>query len=241
MKTLFLTAILAMTMVSCNNKAKETETNATEGTESTSQLFACPMHPEVTGKKGEKCSKCGMELTEPVAQSKPDKNTQEPSLNNSKAKVGVLGADTSVTPLDYVNDIVICYLNLKNKLVKDDSEGAAEKGKILLASFNRLDTKTLNANQKKAYIDIAEDAKEQAEHIAENAGKLDHQREHFILLSKDINDLIKMFGSKMQLYQDYCPMADDGKGAIWISETKEIKNPFYGSKMLTCGSLKKTL
>ena len=27
------------------------------------------MHPEVTGKKGEDCSKCGMELTEPVAQS----------------------------------------------------------------------------------------------------------------------------------------------------------------------------
>jgi|LakWasM104_HOW12_FD_contig_123_36677_length_4077_multi_4_in_0_out_1_4 hypothetical protein len=241
MKTLFLTAFLAITIVSCNNKAKETETNSTENKESSNELFACPMHPEVTGKKGEKCSKCSMELTEPVAQSKPDKNTQEPSLNNSKAKVGVLGADTSVTPLDYVNDIVICYLNLKNKLVKDDSEGAAEKGKILLASFNRLDTKTLNANQKKAYIDIAEDAKEQAEHIAENAGKLDHQREHFILLSKDINDLIKMFGSKMQLYQDYCPMADDGKGAIWISETKEIKNPFYGSKMLTCGSLKKTL
>ena len=110
-----------------------------------------------------------------------------------------------------------------------------------MVSFNNFDTKKLNANQKKAYIDIAEDAKEQAEHIAENAGKLDHQREHFILLSKDINDLIKMFGSKMQLYQDYCPMADDGKGAIWISETKEIKNPFYGSKMLTCGSLKKTL
>ena len=241
MKTLFLTAFLAITIVSCNNKAKETETNSTENKESSNELFACPMHPEVTGKKGEKCSKCGMELTEPVAQSKPDKNTQEPSQNNPSEKVGVLDTDSPVATSDYVNDIIISYINLKNKLVSDDSKGAAEKGKILLASFNRLDTKTLNANQKKAYIDIAEDAKEQAEDIAENAGRLDHQREHFILLSKDINDLIKMFGSKMQLYQDYCPMADDGKGAIWISETKEIKNPFYGSKMLTCGSLKKTL
>jgi hypothetical protein len=50
-----------------------------------------------------------------------------------------------------------------------------------------------------------------------------------------------MFGTKQKLYQDYCPMYNDGKGAIWISETKEIKNPFYGSQMLTCGSLKKTL
>jgi hypothetical protein len=49
-----------------------------------------------------------------------------------------------------------------------------------------------------------------------------------------------MFGSNRKLYQDYCPMADDGKGAIWISEIKEIKNPYQGSKMLTCGSIKKT-
>lgn len=244
-KAIILITIVA-TLIACNKSTKSEKIESTSYENKSSnnhnhQLFACSMHPEITGKKGEKCSKCGMELTEPVAQSKLDKNSEEPSLNNTKAKVGVLGADTSVIPLDYVNDIIICYLNLKNKLVKDDSEGAAEKGKILLASFNRLATKTLDANQKKVYIDIAEDAKEQAEHIAENAGKLDHQREHFILLSKDINDLIKMFGSKMQLYQDYCPMANDGKGAIWISETKEIKNPFYGSKMLTCGSLKKTL
>jgi hypothetical protein len=61
-----------------------------------------------------------------------------------------------------------------------------------------------------------------------------------VLLSKDVNDLIKVFGTNKKLYQDYCPMADDGKIAIWISEIKEIKNPYKGSKMLTCGSVKKT-
>jgi hypothetical protein len=25
-------------------------------------VYACPMHPEVTGKEGDKCSKCGMKL-----------------------------------------------------------------------------------------------------------------------------------------------------------------------------------
>lgn len=30
------------------------------------QLYACPMHPEVTGHKGDKCPKCGMKLTKPV-------------------------------------------------------------------------------------------------------------------------------------------------------------------------------
>lgn len=26
-------------------------------------VFTCPMHPEITGKEGDKCAKCGMALT----------------------------------------------------------------------------------------------------------------------------------------------------------------------------------
>lgn len=44
--------------------------------------------------------------------------------------------------------------------------------------------------------DIADDAKEPRKHVATNAGKIDHQREHFAILSKDINDLIKLLGFK---------------------------------------------
>jgi hypothetical protein len=174
-----------------------------------------------------------MELTEPVA-------TTESKTNDTITKVEETVVNSMVAPSDYVTDIITCYINLKNKLAKDDSKGAAEKGKMLLASFNRFDAKTLDAKQKKEYLDIADDAKEHAEHIGANGDKLEHQREHFVLLSKDINDLIKVFGTKRKLYQDYCPMADEGKGAIWISEVKDIKNPYQGSKMLTCGSIKKT-
>lgn len=137
--------------------------------------------------------------------------------------------------------IVTNYLGLKNALTKDDTKAAAKAGKTLYATFNAVKANTIDAKLKKDYLDIAESAKENSEHIGDNAGKLDHQREHFVLLSKDVNDLIKLFGTKQKLYQDYCPMADDGKGAIWISEIKEIKNPYYGPKMLSCGSIKKTL
>lgn len=69
MKNLILSAIaMLFVLVSCNQKNKEALTTDSQKTESTSQLYACSMHPEVTGKKGEKCSKCGMELTESVAQ-----------------------------------------------------------------------------------------------------------------------------------------------------------------------------
>jgi hypothetical protein len=39
------------------------------------------------------------------------------------------------------------------------------------------------------------------------------------------------------LYEQYCPM----KKATWLSETAAIKNPYYGSQMLTCGKTTETL
>ncbi|MEO5777348.1 MAG: DUF3347 domain-containing protein [Flavobacterium sp.] len=140
-----------------------------------------------------------------------------------------------------INELVSNYLALKNALTKDDTKGASTAGKTLYATFNAVNVNSIDAKNKKDYLDIADDAKEHAEHIGDNGGNIPHQREHFVLLSKDISDLIKTFGATQKLYQDYCPMADDGKGAIWISEFKEIKNPYEGSKMLTCGSVKKEL
>jgi len=173
-----------------------------------------------------------------------NRKTKEEAVPNPEVQTTVpadAASDNSTQESNGFDNIVTAYLDLKNELTKDDSKAAAEKGKVLLASLNGFDSKTLDAKQQKGYADIADDAKENAEHIGDNAGKIDHQREHFVLLSKDMNDLITLIGTKQKLYQDYCPMADEGKGAIWISETKEIKNPYEGSKMLTCGSVKKEL
>jgi len=133
-------------------------------------------------------------------------------------------------------------LQLKNALAKDNGKDAAVAGNAIVATLATVDMKSISAEQMKSYMDIADDLKEHAEHIGANAGKIEHQREHFVMLSKDVADLIKTFGNGGQtLYKDYCPMANDGKGATWISELKEIKNPYQGSKMLTCGSVKETL
>lgn len=140
-----------------------------------------------------------------------------------------------------ISPIIKDYLALKNALVADNDKAASSAGKQLNSTLNKVDMKTIPANKHKQYMDIAEDAKENAEHIGDNAGKIDHQREHFAILSKDVSDLITLFGTTEKLYQDFCPMFNDGKGTIWISEAKAIKNPYYGSKMLTCGSLKKEL
>lgn len=221
---------MAIVLTSCNAKNKEaapaaisTETNKAE------QMYSCPMHPEVTGHKGDKCSKCGMELTVPVTEAKTGNSaTQDVAQTNAKAGI----------PSE-VNDIVSNYLKVKNALVKDDSNGATQAAKSLSASLNAANSSAVDAKSQKQFAEIIEDSKEHAEHIGANAAKISHQREHFVMLSKDINDLLAITKTDQKLYQDYCPMANDGKGAIWISETKDIKNPYYGASMLKCGSVKK--
>ena len=243
MKNLILSAIaMAFVLVSCNQKNKEAQTSNSETTVTASQLYACSMHPEVTGKKGEKCSKCGMELTEPVLQNEAAHHHTDGSHSHDDATtVEVNNGATSVAQTTFsTNEIISDYLKLKNALTKDDTKGAANAGKALYATFNKVNTNTIDPKLKTEYIDIADDAKEHTEHIGDNSGKIDHQREHFAMLSKDINDLIKAFGTKQKLYQDYCPMYNDNKGANWLSETKDIKNPYYGPQMLTCGTIKKT-
>lgn len=140
-----------------------------------------------------------------------------------------------------VKEMVGNYLQLKNALTKDNSNDAATAGKALSDGFAKLDQSVLTPAQKKSYTDIADDAKEMAEHIGISAGKLPHQREHFDMLSKDMVDLVKLFGAGQPLFVDHCPMYNNKKGADWLSETKEIKNPYMGANMSTCGAIKEEL
>ncbi|MDF1674711.1 MAG: DUF3347 domain-containing protein [Vicingaceae bacterium] len=137
--------------------------------------------------------------------------------------------------------ILDSYFQLKNALVKDDAKAAAKASEKLLSAFNGFDMAAVTEDKMQEYMEITEDAVENAEHISENADKIDHQREHLVNLSEDINDLIVLIGSDRKLYQDFCPMANDGNGATWISETEEIQNPYMGSKMPTCGKIQQEL
>jgi hypothetical protein len=107
----------------------------------------------------------------------------------------------------------------------------------MIASLKAFDASSYSKENQKELADIIEDATEHAEHISESA--IDHQREHFKILSKDMSDMVAITGTKSTLYEQFCPMYD--KGSAWLSTSKEVKNPYYGSKMLKCGKVQKTI
>jgi len=170
-----------------------------------------------------------------------DKSTEANKTNADTAQAATPENTDSTKSAAPISAIVGHYLHLKNALANDDGNDAAAAGKAMVGAIDQFDTSSLTSDQKKTYQELAGDTRENAEHIGANADKIDHQREHFEMLSKDMYDLVKKFGAGQTVYQDFCPMYNNQKGATWISETKDIKNPYLGKKMPTCGSVKEEI
>ena len=135
------------------------------------------------------------------------------------------------------NEIIAFYLIIKDALVTDKSKAAAEASEKLTKALGKFDTSKYDLEQQKELKEIIETAKEHAEHIAKS--EMDHQREHFKALSTDMIDLVAIIGTPNTLYQQFCPMYD--QGSAWLSASNQIRNPYYGSKMLKCGKVQKVI
>ena len=64
------------------------------------------------------------------------------------------------------------------------------------------------------------------------------QRLYFEKLSQNIFNLINIINPKIKVFHQYCPMFNENKGGMWLSSSKEIFNPLFGSSMLKCGYVK---
>lgn len=133
------------------------------------------------------------------------------------------------------------YQHLTFALSSDNDKEAANASKGMLEALSKIKSDGFSAEDKATYKDIASDIKEHAEHIADNIGNIAHQREHLVILSKDFYDIAKTFTTEKPLYKVFCPMYNDNKGAYWLSDSKEIKNPYYGEEMITCGEIQEEI
>ena len=180
------------------------------------------------------CNSTGNKSAE--SQNRTNSSQVNSQTDNSKTSSAPIAMDSFS-----IKEIVSQYLQIKNGLANDNGKDAASAGKVFVESISKLDKSSLTAEKIKIWDDISADAKEMAEHIGENPDKLEHQREHFVMLSKDIYDLVKTFGSEQILYKIFDSMSNDGKGAFWLSGTKEIKNPYMGKAMLNSGTIQEEI
>jgi copper chaperone CopZ len=132
------------------------------------------------------------------------------------------------------------YFALKDALVKSDAVAASSKAAAMLAAIDAVQMNKLKTEDHMAYMKVVSDLKKDAGNITASKG-IDTQRDSFINLSKNMITLVKVAKPTEAVYVQHCPMANDGKGADWLSKENSIKNPYYGSMMLTCGKTVETI
>lgn len=118
------------------------------------------------------------------------------------------------------------YEHLKTALVNSNAEEAKNGAKMLTESLQK--------------IEGSAGALTPAKEIAET-DDLNVQRTAFANLSEPMEKIITGSLASGEVYKQFCPMAFEGKGGYWLSSSQEIRNPYYGDKMLKCGSVKATI
>ncbi|WP_343695436.1 DUF3347 domain-containing protein [Flavobacterium sp.] len=146
-------------------------------------------------------------------------------------KTGIEIADSS-----QLQSVYDAYFTVKDALIKSDSKLTSAKAKDLLNAITAVKMDKLKSDEHTAWMKVVKKLTADAKSISTTAD-LKKQRETFKSLSKNTYTLIKVSKSGETVYKQYCPMAD----ADWLSKEKAVKNPYYGSSMLTCGNVVETI
>ncbi len=132
------------------------------------------------------------------------------------------------------------YFEIKDALVKTDEKSASAQAKELATIIKKVEMDKLTPEQHKVWMNVQAALAEDAEHISDT-GDAKHQRDHFVTLSSAMYKLQKVSKATAPVYYQFCPMANGGKEANWLSKEKSIKNPYYGSQMMSCGKTVETI
>lgn len=165
-------------------------------------------------------------VNKPVAKAESKTETHDHSSHT---------ASTEMQEVNQLKSVFNNYFSVKDALVKSDANTTSTKAKDLLTALDAVQMNKLSNEEHTAWMKVMKDLTANAEQIAASKD-VAKQRETFALLSKNMYELAKVSKRETPVYYQHCPMANKGKGANWLSKENAIKNPYYGSQMLTCGS-----
>ena len=154
---------------------------------------------------------------------------------------------SSETPMDFkmqLGAVVDQYLTLKNAFVKSDENEVEAAAQKTLDALGKVDMTLLQGDAHIQWMKLQKPIEDNLKGIIQMKG-IEMKRSHFGIVSEKLSKAIELFGVQSQktsvLYIEFCPMAFNNKGASWISEIKEIKNPYFGDAMPTCGEVTKVI
>jgi hypothetical protein len=140
-----------------------------------------------------------------------------------------------------LNGFLSDYFAFNQALIEDNQDGAKDAAKKLSSSVENFDMSKLQGEQMDFYHTQAEKLEKGLKGVEQSAD-IEEIRAELATVSEAMYALVKAYDpSESELYYQYCPMAKNNAGANWLSNSKEIVNPYMGQRMLKCGSTQETI
>jgi len=129
------------------------------------------------------------------------------------------------------------YLKWKDDLTNDDFEEAQKKATNMKSALDKINMSLFKDDAHNAWMDFQGSLSNSLEHV-QHFSDIEQLRKAFQTVSATMIELTNTFNPLVEIiYVQHCPMADNNKGADWLSAEKKIRNPYFGSSMLTCGKV----
>ena len=140
-----------------------------------------------------------------------------------------------------LTDVYNAYLKMNDAFVDSDAEAVASEANKVIKAINSVDMALLKGDGHMAWMDQLEILNNTISEISK-LNDIEKQRHQYIQFNLAFYKSIKMFGlENTTAYFQYCPMANNDKGAYWMSNIEDIRNPYFGDMMMSCGEVKEII
>ncbi|MEX0883040.1 MAG: efflux RND transporter periplasmic adaptor subunit [Cyclobacteriaceae bacterium] len=133
------------------------------------------------------------------------------------------------------------YLRFKEALAADEFDQGQKAAANLKATLDKVNMAAFTGESHNSWMSYSSDMKNALQHV-QHLKTIDELQATFQNVSEGMIAVTKAFKPMNQtLYIQFCPMADEDKGAYWLSTEEKIRNPYLGEAMLTCGEVTSTI
>ncbi len=138
---------------------------------------------------------------------------------------------------EQLQEVFNAYVELKEALARDEFKTSSENALAFMEKLDKVEDALIGEPDAQGQWDQLATGMESAANSITKASDIEGQRKSFNSLSIDLTQAIHVFGIEQRVYRQFCPMVDNNKGGYWLSADKEIRNPYFGSAMHSCGNV----
>jgi hypothetical protein len=169
--------------------------------------------------------------------------THDEHASGSSAEEEASGPQLQVDPKfqQQLAAVFTAYVELKDAFVATDAAKVKTEAKETLDALAKVDMKLLTGAAHNDWMNYLSPLESSLKEI-EASSDIEAQRKSFSTVSNNLYKSVKAFGlGGVTAFYEYCPMAFNNEGAYWLSDKDQIRNPYFGDQMLTCGQVKEKL